>query len=131
MSRELFDPTDEQRGIVKAFAAYGVQQDEIAKYIEIDPKTLRKHFRRELDVGSIEATSKVAQSLYKAAMSGNVGAAIFWMKARGGWREKHDIEITGKDGGPINIASVNFKNLSDEELAQMQALMTKSAGEKE
>jgi hypothetical protein len=96
MARELFTPTDEQRGMVKAFAAYGVQQDEIAKYLEIDPKTLRKHFRRELDTGSIEATSKVAQSLYKAATSGNVGAAIFWMKARGGWREKHEIDVTSQ-----------------------------------
>jgi hypothetical protein len=101
MARELFTPTDEQRGMVKAFAAYGVQQDEIAKYLEIDPKTLRKHFRRELDTGSIEATSKVAQSLYKAAMGGNVGAAIFWMKARGGWREKHEIEHSGPGGGAM------------------------------
>ena len=101
MSREMFTPTDEQRGMVKAFAAYGVQQDEIAKYLEIDPKTLRKHFRRELDTGSIEATSKVAQSLYKAATSGNVGAAIFWMKARAGWREKHSLELTGADGGAL------------------------------
>ena len=101
MARELFTPTDEQRGMVKAFAAYGVQQDEIAKYLEIDPKTLRKHFRRELDTGSIEATSKVAQSLYKAAMGGNVGAAIFWMKARAGWREKHEIEHSGPGGGAM------------------------------
>jgi hypothetical protein len=39
-------------------------------------------------------------------------------------------EITGADGGPISVASVNLKNLSDEELAQMQALMTKAAGKK-
>ena len=106
MARELFTPTDEQRGMVKAFAAYGVQQDEIAKYLEIDPKTLRKHFRRELDTGGIEATFKVAQSLYKAATGGNVGAAIFWMKARGGWREKHVVEHTGEEGSPIQFSIV-------------------------
>ena len=106
MAREMFTPTDEQRGMVKAFAAYGVQQDEIAKYLEIDPKTLRKYFRRELDTGSIEATSKVAQSLYKAATSGNVGAAIFWMKARAGWREKQVVEHTGEEGAPIHFSIV-------------------------
>lgn len=106
MSREMFNPTDKQRGIVKAFAAYGVQQDEIAKYLEIDPKTLRKHFRRELDTGSTEATSKVAQSLFSAATSGNVAAAIFWMKARAGWREKQVVEHTGQDGGAVMIQVV-------------------------
>jgi hypothetical protein len=29
--------------------------------VGIDPKTLRKHFREELDRGLIEATAKVAQ----------------------------------------------------------------------
>ena len=27
-----------------------------------------------------------------------VAAAIFWMKARAGWREKSEVELTGKDG---------------------------------
>ena len=34
-------------------------------------------------------------------------------------------EHTGKDGGPIALAAVDLKNLSDDELAQMQALMGK------
>lgn len=34
-------------------------------------------------------------------------------------------EHTGKDGGPIALAAVDLKNLSDSELAQMQALMGK------
>jgi hypothetical protein len=37
-------------------------------------------------------------------------------------------EHTGKDGGPITMAAVNLKGLSDDELAQMQKLMSK-AGE--
>ncbi len=37
---------------------------QIATFLEIDPKTLRKHFRPELDRGSLEATAKVAQSLF-------------------------------------------------------------------
>jgi uncharacterized protein with von Willebrand factor type A (vWA) domain len=31
-----------------------------------------------------------------ATRQNNVAAAIFWMKARGGWREKHDVEATVK-----------------------------------
>ena len=37
-------------------------------------------------------------------------------------------EHTGAGGGPIQMAAVNLKNLSDDELAQMQKLMSK-AGE--
>jgi hypothetical protein len=39
-------------------------------FFEIDAKTLRKHFRNEIDKGSIEATSKVAQSLFRVATEG-------------------------------------------------------------
>ena len=97
-----FEPTDEQRRTVKAMSGFGVPQPDIAVHLGIDPKTLRKHFREELDRGSIEATTKVAQSLFQMATSGNnVAAAIFWMKARAGWREKNQIELTGADDGPL------------------------------
>ena len=97
----MFEPTVEQRRTVRTMAGFGVPQDDIATYVGVDPKTLRKHFREELDRGSIEATAKVAQSLFNMATAGgNVAAAIFWMKARAGWREKNTLEIAGKDGAP-------------------------------
>ena len=40
--------------------------------------------------------------------SNNVAAAIFWMKARAGWREKNNLEITGKDDAPIGGITVTF-----------------------
>jgi hypothetical protein len=96
------EPTDEQRRTVKAMSGFGVPQPDIAVHLGIDPKTLRKHFREELDRGSIEATTKVAQSLFNMATQGNnVAAAIFWMKARAGWREKTQLELAGADGGPL------------------------------
>ena len=36
-------------------------------------------------------------------------------------------EHTGKDGGPIALAAVDLKNLSDDELARMQELLAKAA----
>ncbi len=38
----------------------------------------------------------MAKSLFNLAIGGNVAACIFWMKARAGWTERH--EITGKGG---------------------------------
>jgi hypothetical protein len=98
----LVDPTEEQRRLVRAMSGFGIPQEQIATHMEMDAKTLRKHFRQELDRGMVEANVKVAQSLFQLATSGkNVAAAIFWMKARAGWREKHAVELTGADGQPL------------------------------
>jgi hypothetical protein len=98
------EPTEEERRLVRAFSGFGIPQEDIAKHIGIDPKTLRKHYRDELDRGSIEATAKVAQSLFQMATTGkNVAAAIFWMKARAHWKEKHEVEHSAQDGRPLAI----------------------------
>src|SRR5262249_30649797 len=56
--------------------------------IDCDAKTLRKHFREELDRGMAEANSNVTGALYEKAVSGDTIAQMFWVKARLGWREK-------------------------------------------
>src|SRR4051812_38977247 len=96
------EPTEEQRRQVRAMSGFGIPQEQIATHLEMDAKTLRKHFRQELDRGMVEANVKVAQSPFQLATGGkNVAAAIFWMKARAGWREKHAVEVTGADGQPL------------------------------
>jgi hypothetical protein len=72
-------------------AAYGVPEGDIARVFNIDPKTLRKHYRNEIDTGAIKAMAKVAEFLFsKATTEGpqRLTAAIFWLKTRGHWREK-------------------------------------------
>jgi hypothetical protein len=74
---------------VQAFAAYGVPQAQIALLLGVALDTLRKHYLPQLDLGSAQATAKVAQTLYQRATSGNdLGATIFWLKARAGWSER-------------------------------------------
>jgi hypothetical protein len=82
----LVDPTEEEeRRFVRAVSDFGIPQEQIATHLEIDAKTPRKHFRQDLDRGMVEATAKVAQSLFHMATGGkNVAAAILWMKARAG-----------------------------------------------
>jgi len=97
--RPQFQPTDKDRAAVRSMSAFGIPDYEIAKVIGITPPTLRKHFWQELEVGHIEANAKVAQSLFKKATGdGNqsVQAAIFWLKARAGWRDKAPEEVLGK-----------------------------------
>ncbi|WPB83749.1 hypothetical protein [Sediminicoccus rosea] len=108
-----FEPTDEQRRTVRGMAGYGMPHVDIATFLDIDAKTLRKHFTRELDLGSIEATTKVAQSLFRMATEGkNVAAAIFWMKARAGWREKQP-EALMEDDKPITATVSIVRTIID------------------
>lgn len=92
-------PTDERRAMVRTMSAGGTPQEDIAKVLGIDAKTLRKHYREELDLAAIKANAAVAQSLFKKATGdgkGAVTAAIFWMKTRAGWQDKQLHEHTGQ-----------------------------------
>jgi hypothetical protein len=102
-----YDPTPDQRRTVKTMAGFGVPHTDIATFLGIDAKTLRKHFREELDRGTTEANAKVAQSLFQMATQGkNVAAAIFWMKARAGWREKIEIKPVVDDPKQLTDAQL-------------------------
>ena len=103
MGRPAHKPEPVTRRQVEAMAAYGIPEVDIATVIGIDPKTLRKHYREELDTGSIKANSRIAESLYKKAMGDgaqSVTACIFWLKTRAQWKETIVQEHTG-DVGPI------------------------------
>jgi hypothetical protein len=106
-----FAPTKEQRDQVEAMAGYGIPHEDICRLVinprtgcPIDDKTLRRHFRYELDTGYVKANAKVVQSLYAQATGGNVTAAIWWTKARMGWAER--VEHSGKDGGPMELRAL-------------------------
>lgn len=96
-------------------------------------------FSVALKIGKSEADTQVENSLFKRAMgyeyeetktvndgervektikqvAPDVTAQIFWLKNRKPeeWRDKVHQEVTGKDGGPVQIT-----NLSDEQLATL------------
>ena len=86
MGRPKFEPTDEQRRMAEGLTGFGMREDEIARLIGIDPKTLRKHFRRELDVGAIRTKAAVAKKAFEMAMSGQHPAMTkFFLERRAGW----------------------------------------------
>ena len=96
--------------------AYGVPESDIARVIGIDPKTLRKHYRDELDTGQIKATARVAESLFRKATSDgpqSVTAEIFWLKTKGGWRETPQTHEVGL---------FDLNRVTDQELAKMLEL---------
>lgn len=111
-----FVPTDDDRERVEKMAGYGLTQPQMASVIinpntekHIDRQTLQNEFPTELETGSVVANAEVAKSLYEKAVgkgSQSVTAAIWWTKVRMGWRGE-SLELTGKDGGPIETASTD------------------------
>ena len=103
MVRAKHEPSDQSRKTVEAMSGYGIPHDDIARVVGIDPKTMRLHYREELDTGHTKANAKVAESLFLQAtgapavtQGGAVvrseqarvpAAAIWWSKARMGWKE--------------------------------------------
>jgi hypothetical protein len=86
-------PAQKDRDLVRTLSGIGVPQNDICILVGVTKPTLHKHFREDLDRGMAEANAKVAKTLYERAISGDLGAAIFWAKARMGWREKQEIEV--------------------------------------
>ena len=85
MSRPSFKPTVEQRKLVRFLAARGSRQEHIAAMVGIrSPKTLRKHFRKDIANGFAEAAFVVTVSAYKMAVSSRFpGMTRFWLSTVG------------------------------------------------
>lgn len=102
--------------------AWGIAQPVIAGCLEIDDKTLRKHFRRELDEGTGRMVSKVAGRLFKTATEGSDGpsvtAGIFILKTRAKWTER--LELTGADGDDL------FPGVDDKRVAALARAAAKA-----
>jgi hypothetical protein len=121
MGRRAHIPDPAQRRQVEAMAAYGIPETDISRVLNIDPKTLRKHYRDELDLGETKANAQVAGFLFNAAKNGNVTAQIFWLKTRAKWRET-PVEL--RHSG--SIGSKELSEYSDEEL---KAIVRQGAAE--
>jgi hypothetical protein len=97
-------PTKALRRKVTGYARVGTKQEDIAAVLGIDPKTLRKHYREELDFAARNAIEQIGGALFTKAMGGDTGAMIFWLKTQAGWKEtskvEGDLKLTVQTGVP-------------------------------
>ena len=105
MARPAMQPTVEQRRTVMQLASIGVPTEAIGHAIgeagaPLDEKTIRRHFRAELDRGAALCTVRVQRKLHELIDQGNPAAIFFYLKCREGWREVQRIETTGAGGAP-------------------------------
>jgi len=82
----------------------------IAQIIGIGAKTLRKHYRAELDLSTAKANATVGGALFNKAKGGDTAAMIFWMKTRAGWTEKTVVDNTSSDGSMAGASALERIN---------------------
>lgn len=95
------EPTLEQRKLVESTSGLGLPQDQIALLVDIDEKTLRKYYRKELDLGKAKANGQIAKTLFSKATGGDTTSLIWWTKTQMRWAETQKHEHTGADGAPM------------------------------
>ena len=86
--RPRYIPQPKEQVYVEVLIANGVSLACIAEMLGIDKKTLKRAFRNELEIGHERIKARISGAVAKAAMSGHIGAAKFWLVMRGGeeWR---------------------------------------------
>jgi hypothetical protein len=102
MPRLRHDATPERRRVVGELIGRGMPRETIASIIGIGIKALQRHYRVELERGADIANEQVAGKLFAQCMSDksdvpSTTARIFWLKARGKWRDQY-VEHAGPDG---------------------------------
>jgi hypothetical protein len=121
--RPAFKPTDSERKQVEAMSGYGLPIEQIAVLVRdgIHVDTLRAHFATELQSGKAKANAQVGKTLFQKAMGGDTTAMIWWSKTQMRWKEVQQHEITGKDGAPIQVATIDVSKISTDALSEIMA----------
>ena len=73
--RPSYAKSKENQLLVIQYRGSGCTEAEVAVLMGCDPKTLRKHFSRELDHGALFLDAMMTEVLVKKALGGHVGAA--------------------------------------------------------
>jgi hypothetical protein len=111
MSRPSFCAKDRDRKLVHSLAALGLRQEQIAESVGLrSPKTLRKHFRKELDAGLAEATLSVVRVAHEMATSGRYPQmTMFWDKCQRVLNETPEEPSKSKERSSARSAASSFE----------------------
>lgn len=129
MGRPEHDASDANRALVKVLTAAGLTQEEIAKHLKINRKTLAKHYANELESGWIEAigeaTTTIIEEMRSKTSDKRLDAAKFFLsrRGRGLWSETKQHEISGPNGGAIPVAQIDFDAMDYDTLEAMNNIL--------
>ena len=86
-------PTKAQRDTVSLHVVAGTPQEDIARVLKIDPKTLRKYYRDELDLAKAKVVAMGTGKLVTNVQSGDQRAIEFLLKTQGKWKYYDDLNL--------------------------------------
>lgn len=121
------EPTDLTRRTVSLGAFIGYTQEQIARLIEVDVKTLTKHYDEELTKGADRIGAAVAGNLVNIATQQQdrkaaLTACIFIAKTRLGMRERDPFQAEAEakikkaeDGDETVVVTLKIGDRSDED----------------
>lgn len=96
---------EDARSVVRHYMMVGFSQEIIAKLMHptMDPTTLRRHFRHELDVGKETQVARLAGTAYQLAVTGRDPAMLrFLLQTKGGFSS----DSGDRAEGPILVQSI-------------------------
>jgi hypothetical protein len=87
-----------------------MEAKEIALVLNIEEAMLKAYYTKELKTSHIISNVMVARKALDMAMSGRFpDMTKFWLKSQAKWKEVNSVELTGKDGGPVEVGSARDK----------------------
>jgi hypothetical protein len=106
-------PGSADRLLVQLGVAAGMTHEQVANALMISTRTLTRHFPDELESGADRANIRVVGNLYRIAtqtqdQKAALTAAIWWTKARMGWRGDNGPAVEGGLDVPPGGGHVRF-----------------------
>lgn len=117
-------PTEAQRARVRQLASIfpPATQRNVALLMGFSYSCLLEHYRDDLDRGRAELVAAVGAQVIAAALDGNAPGAKgdrdlqkYVMSRLGGWAAL--MQLSGPDGGPIQVGTVDLSKFNPEQLA--------------
>jgi len=111
---KIYDDKTNTEKMISSIAPYTMSG--LARRLGMDRDTLINYSHKDEFIGAIKAARDRVQEDVEARLmeSRNQVGAIFNLKNNFGWKDKKEQEITGADGGAINVTLIPPRNDPDD-----------------
>lgn len=96
MARPEHQPTEALRATVKDLASFKVSHSQMSNYLGITEKTLRKHYRVEIDAGVVDLVTTAGNTIRSAAKRGDIDSAKFILSRVGNWGPTSTVSVSSE-----------------------------------
>jgi len=128
VGRPKFEITEAIMKKAEDYAAKGLTIDQIAAVLGISDATIYERqqeypdFYDALKRGRATGIANVTNALYeKATVDKDLGAQVFYLKNRAGWRDRHEVETTVETKHVIDLTGID-----NESLKQLESVLEQS-----